>query len=145
MDEAIIEAANFVNKADTIIFIGLGSSGIIAEYGARYFSSMGKFSMYIKEPYYPIHSISKNSATIALSVSGETDTTITLLNRLKQAGSRIVSITNNKHSTIAKMSDINIPYYITEEVHESSNITSQIPAMFILESMAREIYMLNNE
>lgn len=145
LDEEINAAVNFINKAETIIFIGIGSSGILAEYGARYFSSFGKFTMYIKDPFFPIHNVAKNSATIALSVSGETDLTITLLNRLKQEGSKIVSITNNQHSTIAKMSEVNISYYVTEEIHDNTNITTQIPAMFILESIARDLYNQNTE
>ena len=52
----------------------------------------------------------------------------------------MISITNNKHSTIAKISDVNIPYYVTEEWYEGANITTQVPALYILESMAREVY-----
>ncbi|PKG21608.1 MurR/RpiR family transcriptional regulator [Niallia nealsonii] len=145
MEEKIRQAASLVNKADSIIFIGIGSSGILAEYGARYFSSIGKFSLYIKDPLFPIHSSFRdNSATIALSVSGENNFTVTHLNQLKQEGSKIISITNNKHSTIAKISELNIPYYVTEEFFDSANITTQIPVLYILESMAREIYKLNN-
>ncbi|ASN03609.1 MurR/RpiR family transcriptional regulator [Virgibacillus necropolis] len=144
IEENIRKAASVVNKADSVIFIGIGSSGILAEYGARYFSSLGKFSMYIKDPLFPIHSsLRYNSATIALSVLGENNFTVTHLNQLKQEGSKIISITNNKHSTIAKISDINIPYYVTEEWFENANITTQVPVLYILESMAREIYKLN--
>lgn len=144
LEEKIREAARLVTKADNVIFIGIGSSGILAEYGARYFSSLGKFSLYIKDPHFPIHSkLRHNSVTIALSVSGENQFTVTHLNQLKQEGSKIVSITNNKLSTVAKISDINIPYYVTEEFFEESNITTQVPVVFILESMAREIYKLN--
>ncbi|WP_100013014.1 MurR/RpiR family transcriptional regulator [Lentibacillus sediminis] len=143
IEENIREAASLVNTANSVIFIGIGSSGILAEYGARYFSSLGKFSMYIKDPLFPIHSkLRYNSATIALSVSGETDFTVTHLNQIKQEGSKIISITNNKHSTIAKISDINIPYYVTEEWFENANITTQVPVLYILEALAREIYKL---
>ena len=145
MEENVKKAAGIVTKADSVIFIGIGSSGILAEYGARYFSSLGKFSMYIKDPLFPIHSsLRYNSATIALSVSGENNFTVTHLNQLKQEGSKIISITNNKYSTIAKISDINIPYYVTEEWFENANITTQVPALYILESLAHEIYKLNN-
>jgi len=145
MEENIKKAASLVHQADSIIFIGIGSSGILAEYGARYFSSIGKFSLYIKDPLFPIHSkFRHNSATIALSVSGENNFTVAHLNQLKQEGSKIISITNNKHSTIAKISEINIPYYVTEEWFENANITTQVPVLYILESMAREIYKLNN-
>lgn len=144
IEEKIRKAANLVNKAESVIFIGIGSSGILAEYGARYFSSLGTFSMYIKDPLFPIHSqFRHNSVTIALSVSGENNFTVTHLNQLKQEGSQIISITNNKHSTIAKISDINIPYYVTEEWFENANITTQVPVLYILETMAREIYKLH--
>ncbi len=143
MEEKLKEAAALAADAESVIFIGVGSSGILAEYGARYFSCLGKLSMYIKDPYFPAHShFRHNSITIALSVSGEGDSTVTHLNQLKQEGSRVISITNHKHSTIAKMSDVNISYYVTEEWFENANITTQIPAMYILESMAREIYKL---
>jgi DNA-binding MurR/RpiR family transcriptional regulator len=145
LEEEIREAARAVTHADNVIFTGIGSSGILAEYGARHFSSLGKFSMYIKDPHYPIHSsFMVNSVTIALSVSGENNYTITHLNKLKQEGSKIISITNTKSSTIAKISDINIPYYVTEEFIEESNITTQVPVIYILELMAREIFKLNH-
>lgn len=144
IEEKISEAASLVNNAENVIFIGIGSSGILAEYGARYFSSLGKFSLYIKDPHFPIHSkFRNNSVTIALSVSGENNFTVNHLHQLKQEGSKIISITNNKLSTIAKISDINIPYYVTEEFFEEANITTQVPVVYILESMAREIYKLN--
>ncbi|WP_409300747.1 MurR/RpiR family transcriptional regulator [Peribacillus sp. SCS-155] len=144
LDEKIRKAASLIKKAENVIFIGIGSSGILAEYGARYFSSLGTFSLYIKDPHFPIHSkLRNNSVTIALSVSGENNFTVTHLHSLKQEGSRIISITNNKLSTIAKISDINIPYYVTEEFYEEANITTQVPVVYILESLAREIYKLN--
>lgn len=144
IEEKIRQAAGLVYTADNVIFIGIGSSGILAEYGARYFSSLGKFSLYIKDPHFPIHTkLRNNSVTIALSVSGENHFTVTHLNQLKQEGSKIISITNNKLSTIARMSDLNIPYYVTEEFFEEANITTQVPVVYILESMAREIYKLN--
>ncbi|MEH7883719.1 MurR/RpiR family transcriptional regulator [Bacillus sp. JJ1609] len=143
LEEKISQAAHLVNQTDNVIFIGIGSSGILAEYGARYFSSLGTFSMYIKDPHFPIHSkLRNNSVTIALSVSGENPFTVTHLNQLKQEGSKIISITNNKFSTIAKISDLNIPYYVTEEFYEEANITTQVPVVYILEAMAREIYKL---
>lgn len=145
IEEKIRQAANIVNKADNVIFYGIGSSGILAEYGARYFSSLGKFSMYIKDPHFPIHSkLMTNSVTMALSVSGENPFTVTHLHQLKREGSMVISITNNKLSTVAKMSDFNISYYVTEEFIEEANITTQVPVIYILEAMARDIYKLNH-
>ncbi|MGP4040102.1 MurR/RpiR family transcriptional regulator [Gracilibacillus sp. D59] len=134
------DAAKLIAEAESVIFTGIGSSGILAEYGARYFSSMGKFSVYIKDPHYPIHAKFRyNSVTIVLSVSGENPFTVTQVNQLKQEGSKIISITNNKLSTIAKISDINLAYYVTEEWFQDSNVTTQVPVVYILESIARKI------
>ncbi|MFJ7724593.1 MurR/RpiR family transcriptional regulator [Neobacillus sp. NPDC097160] len=144
LDAAIMAAASLIVKSDNLIFIGTGSSGILAEYGARYFSSLGKFSMYVKDPYIPIHAnYLHNSTTIALSVTGENSFSISHLNQLKQKGSHIISITNNKHCTMAKMADINISYYVTEEWYKKSNITTQIPVVYILEETAREVQKLS--
>ncbi|WP_349305437.1 SIS domain-containing protein [Bacillus sp. FJAT-50079] len=109
------DAATIISKTETVIFIGIGSSGTFAEYGARYFSSLGEFSMYIKDWFMPIHADLKNSITIALSVSGENSITMSHIQKLKEKGSKILSITNNEQSTIAKISDFNISYYVTEE------------------------------
>lgn len=158
--EHIKKAAQVVTKSTNVIFIGTGSSGIMAEYGARYFSSIGKFSMHIRDPYFPIHAkYISDSVAIALSVSGETPAIVTHINQLKGQGIEVISITNSKYSTISKISDINIPYYVTEERFENdignnpnyvtggefkySDITTQVPVVYILESIAREVYKLN--
>ncbi|MCU6599393.1 MurR/RpiR family transcriptional regulator [Peribacillus frigoritolerans] len=139
----IQETARLIGKAESVIFLGIGSSGIMAEYGSRYVSSLGKSSLYIKDPFFPIHSkYSSNSVTIALSVSGETIEIIELIKCLKEEGSTIVSITNNKASTIARISDLNISYFVTEEYSGKSNITTQIPVVYLLEAIAKEIYKI---
>ncbi|WP_019639491.1 MurR/RpiR family transcriptional regulator [Paenibacillus fonticola] len=141
---SIQEAVSLIINCDNVIFTGAGSSGILAEYGARYFSSMGKLSMYVKDPYMPLMAnFLHNSTTIAMSVSGETEPTISHINQLKQKGSNIVSITNNPHCTIGKIADVNISYYVTEEWANNANITTQIPVVYILEEMAREVYKLS--
>ncbi|SIS63387.1 MurR/RpiR family transcriptional regulator [Salimicrobium flavidum] len=141
LEDKIKEAAALVENAENILFIGVGGSGILAEYGARYFSSLGKFSMYVKDPFYPIHpKFRDNSVTIALSVSGETNFTTTHLTQLKEVGSTIISITNNAYSQVAKLSDVNIPYYVSEEWYKGSNITTQVPVLYILEAVARELH-----
>jgi len=133
-------AVQLLAAADSVLFVGIGSSGILAEYGARYFSGLGKFSMHIKDFSYPIpHRLQKNSVSIVLSVSGESSFSIEQLNKLKREGSKIISITNHKHSTIAKMSDVNIAYYMTEEYYEATNITTQVPVVYMLETLARAL------
>ncbi|MGM0904181.1 MAG: MurR/RpiR family transcriptional regulator [Bacillota bacterium] len=139
------EAAEAISKANHVFFIGMGSSGILAEYGSRYLSSLGKFSMYLKDWYMPIHADLHNSIAVVLSVSGESEFTISHIHKLKEKGSKILSITNNSQSTIAKLSDKNVSYYVTEEFFDTSNITTQMPVIFILEEIARKVFEMSRQ
>lgn len=130
-----------LNNANTIIFVGIGFSGILSKYSARYISAIGKNTVYIDDPFYPLNfRYSENYVTIAFSVSGETPTVIDHINRLKRKGSKIISITNNEDSTLAKISDINIGYYVQQEKTEEQDITTQIPALYIIETIGRKLY-----
>ena len=129
-----------IKEAESIIFVGIGTSGIIGKYGARYFSNLNKFSQYIEDPYYPINSDRKNTVVIALSVSGETHEVIELVKQFKSHNCRIVSITNKATCTLAKLSDFNLSYYVTEELIKGEyNITTQVPILYILERIGKNL------
>ncbi|WP_050182885.1 MurR/RpiR family transcriptional regulator [Domibacillus robiginosus] len=143
-DSAIKEVSRLAASSKSMIFAGSGSSGILAQYGSHYFSGLGKFSTYINDPFFPVYDDLRDTVTIALSVSGENKHTVNLVRKLKKEGSRIVSITNHKHCTLAKISEINIAYYITEERHHYTNITTQLPVLYLMESIAKNMYSLSN-
>ncbi|ASW43833.1 MurR/RpiR family transcriptional regulator [Clostridium isatidis] len=135
------KVCNEINKAENIIFVGIGFSGILSKYAARYFSVIGKRSIYIDDPFYPLPvDTSENYICIAISVSGETSEVIDNINKLKQKGSKIISITNNENSTLAKISDLNISYYVQQEKIGNYDITTQIPVLYILEAIGRRLY-----
>lgn len=52
-EDRLEELVEIIAHASNIFFVGSGMSGIVAKYGARYFSSIGKFCLYIDEPHYP--------------------------------------------------------------------------------------------
>lgn len=133
-----------IKNTNSIIFFGLGTSGILAQYGARQFSNLGINSVYNIDPFYPLPSEIRhdtNQIALMLSVSGETQDNIDRAIKLKEKRFHIVSITNNNYCTLAKLSEINFSYNIKPEViNKTLNITSQIPVIFILESLARNIF-----
>lgn len=127
-----------LKNAKQVIFIGIGTSGHLGKYGARYFSNLGKFSQYIEDPYYPIESDIDNTAVIALSVRGETPEVIKLAERFKMHNCKIISITNKSACTLAKMSDYNISYYVTENMVDNEyNITTQVPVVYLIETLGK--------
>lgn len=139
-EEMIEQAAEMIRDAEKLIFIGVGGSGILAEYGARYFTNSGKFALSISDPYYPIlEGMGDITLIIALSVTGESELLISQLRDCRKMHYKILSITNSADSTIAKMSDQNISCNLSIHWSEkyNGNLTTQVPVMFLLEILAR--------
>nr|WP_281395971.1 SIS domain-containing protein [Clostridium aciditolerans] len=135
--------ANVIASKKHVIFLGVGNSGIIADYASRYFCNVGIFSTGVNYPMFPINlEVPNETIIITLSVEGEVEVLVQNSEILKRSKATVVSITNSKNSTLAKMSDYNISYYIQRELaYENSwgkvDITSQIPAVYIIEALAK--------
>lgn len=139
-EESIVEVTRVVQGAGQLIFVGIGTSGILGKYGARYFSNIGKYSQHIEDPYYPITKDMESTVVIALSESGETEQTLKLAERFKRHNCKIISITNGSSSTLAKMSDYNLAYFVSKRlIQDEYNITTQIPVLYLLETIARRL------
>jgi len=123
--ENIQEAMKLLTKASSIIFVGVGNSSIIGKYGARYFNNVGWFSFAIDDPFTPV-----------FRGKGE------------RTGSSLISITNKANCSLAKMSDCNINYYVSEyknKEDEDYDLTSQMAVVFILELIGRELKGVHND
>jgi DNA-binding MurR/RpiR family transcriptional regulator len=139
-EQKIEKGADFIRKAETVIFIGSGSSGALAKYAARYFSNLGKFSIGLEDTLYPITKNMETAVVIALSVSGETEGVINLINRFKISKCNILSITNQSNCTIAQISDWSVSYNMNiHNINGGYNATTQVPVLFLIEALARRI------
>ena len=116
---------------------------------STYFNNVGWFSFAIDDPFTPVfRGKGERIATIALSVSGETEQTLMLAEKLKRRGSSLISITNKANCSLAKMSDCNINYYVSEYKYkedENYDLTSQMAVVFILELIGRELKGVHND
>ena len=142
-DAALDEAAGMIARADRVFLVGIGNSGSMAEYGARYLSNLGKFALSVTDPFYPITITPNTTITaVVLSVSGETKQVLNLVNQLREKGIKLIVITSSEQSTIAKLSDITLSYQasIHRLTRENYDLTSQMPVMYLLESLARRVY-----
>ena len=146
-EQRIFDVSQLMKTVNKIIFIGDGTSGVMAKYGSLYLTTMGRSAQYIDAPFVPIpvedHS---NSLVIALSVSGETISLVNRLEGFKSLNATIVSITNGKDNSIAKLADTALYYDIPKEEFmvigpQKSTIrvngASQIPAMYLIETLVR--------
>ncbi|MDO5415940.1 MAG: MurR/RpiR family transcriptional regulator [Lachnospiraceae bacterium] len=137
-EELLDRAAEMIQGAKQVIFIGIGTSGILGKYGARYFSNLGKYSQHIEDPYYPIVTDLEDTLVIALSESGETQEVIKLAGRFMNHGCRLLVITNGASCTLGKMADLCLTYYVQEViVREEYSVTTQVPVLYILETLGK--------
>ncbi|MDO5391346.1 MAG: MurR/RpiR family transcriptional regulator [Eubacteriales bacterium] len=140
--KTIAEASGILNTSRQIIFVGIGSSGTLGKYGARFFSNIGRFSLYVEDPWQPVlQNLSEKTVAIALSESGTTMQTIDIAHQLKERGCKLIAITNTSNSTLAKMADCNITYHVPELIINNVNITTQLPVIYIIETLARNLYI----
>lgn len=140
--DSLDKLTEYLRKSKTIIFTGIGSSGILAKYGVRYFCDVGWFSFCVEDPFIPIfQGNSETTTVVALSVSGETEQIIKIVERMKMRGCHILSITNSENCTLARLSDANISYHMPQlRVYDRYDITYQAPVIYILECLGRKLY-----
>lgn len=146
LNEKIKEAQNLIKEYETIFVVGVGNSSHVASYAGRYISNFEKIAVVIDSPYHPLTAKSiKNSVAIVFSVSGESSDVIRISKELKSRGVKLIAITNSSTSTLSKLSDLTIAYYIQRwSKHRKQtttdmyylDFTSQVPALYIAERLA---------
>lgn len=147
----IKEAVKVILDSELTFFFGIGTSGDIAAYAARQFANLGISAFHIQDSSYPFHLMTKKYekfVIIICSVTGETISLIEKVEAMKKLNSKIISITNTSHNTLARLSDVNLAYHLTEEIVDKGyniNITPQIPVVFLLETLARRTYERQNK
>ncbi|WP_179396164.1 MurR/RpiR family transcriptional regulator [Lacticaseibacillus absianus] len=138
----IDQALGHIAPAPMVLLCGIGTGQSLAQYGARYWSNAGKFSLSITDPYYPFpthNPILKDTVMIVLSVSGESHQVIEMASRAQQNGVYVIAVTNRSDSTLAHMSDLVIAYYMPEIKHGDLNLTTQVPIVYLIELIAHRL------
>ncbi len=140
-DTLLDEAVEIILSSERIIFVGAGTSGSLAKYGARFFSNIGKFSNHIDDPYFPVtNDMAKNALAIVLSVSGETEEILRFASQFSLHHCKVLSITSHEHSRLAKLADFNLSWHVPQtRIAGVYDITTQIPVIYILESLGRKL------
>ena len=110
IDISIIKAVNLLYKKNgRIIITGIGKSGYIGLKLSATFSSTGSPSQYIncaEANHGDLGAIQSNDILLALSKSGETKEMFSIISFAKTNKIKLISITANKNSFLAKNSDI---------------------------------------
>ncbi len=101
-----------------VVVTGMGKAGIIGQKISATLSSIGKPSLWL-HPAEAIHGdlgrVVKDDVVLAISNSGETEELLRLLPTIKNIGAKLISLTGNVQSTLAKNSDITLDISVRKE------------------------------
>ena len=101
-----------------VVVTGIGKSGIIANKIAATFRSTGTQSIFLHASealHGDIGAVGRRDVMIAIGKSGETSELNDLLRFVKKSGARVISITSNATSAMAKLSDIVLDLKVPKE------------------------------
>ena len=104
--------------AGRVVVTGMGKSGHIGSKISATLASTGTPSFFMhpaEASHGDLGMITQHDLLLAISYSGETDEVLTILPLVKRMGARLVSITGNPDSTLAKAADAHLDVGVTEE------------------------------
>ncbi len=115
----LLEAIDIIYSCrGRVVVTGMGKSGLIGKKIAATFASTGTPALFL-HPAEGVHGdigmVTKGDVVLALSNSGETDEIIKILPILKRLDIKIISLTGNPDSTLAKASDVVFDVSVKEE------------------------------
>lgn len=101
-----------------IVVTGMGKGGIVGQKISATLSSIGTPSLWL-HPAEAIHGdlgrVIRDDVVLAISNSGETAEILRLLPTIKKIGAKLISLTGNLNSTLAKNSNIALDVSVEEE------------------------------
>jgi arabinose-5-phosphate isomerase len=114
-----LEAVNLILKSKgRVVVSGMGKTGIIAQKFSATLASTGTPSLFLhtaEAVHGDLGKVTSDDVVIILSNSGSTDEMKQLLPLLKKIGSKIISLTGNLKSILAKYSDVVLDVSVKKE------------------------------
>jgi len=119
LDDSFIQAVETILELNgRLVVVGMGKSGIIAKKIAATFASTGTPAFFVhaaEAQHGDLGMITGNDAVLALSHSGETAEVCGLLPEILRRGARLIAMTGNRHSTLARHAHILLHIDVQQE------------------------------
>ena len=148
LDDNFLNSCKAIKEANKVVICGVGKSGLIGAKISATFSSVGIPSISL-HPTDALHGdlglIQYNDITILISKSGSTDELVLLFPYLKKR-TKIISITSQKSSFLAKNSDYHLYIPVEKEACpvELAPTTSTTATLAMGDALAACVMKLNN-
>lgn len=141
-------AAQFINEANRLYFFGIGGSAIVAQ---------DAYHKFLRSPINVYHStdyhlqlmeaslLTENDCAVLISHTGRSKETVHIAETAKKAGAKIIVITSQSASPLAKLADI-VFLSVSEEIEfRSEALASRISQLSIIDALYVILMMYNKE
>jgi arabinose-5-phosphate isomerase len=142
LDEGFARAIALLRDAGgRVIVSGIGKSGLVGRKIAATLTSTGTPATFL-HPTDGLHGdlgiVGADDVAILLSKSGESDELAALIEHLKRLGVRLIAITGNRQSALARIADVVLDASVAEEAcpHDLAPTTSTTVALAIGDALA---------
>jgi arabinose-5-phosphate isomerase len=119
LDDHFVNAVQLILHCDgRVVVSGMGKSGHIGRKLASTFASTGTPSFFMhpaEASHGDLGMITSNDVVIFLSNSGKSDELLSILPVIKRIGAKIISITGNSDSELARESEIHLSAHVSQE------------------------------
>ncbi len=107
-----------LNCKGRIVVSGMGKSGHIAKKIAATFASTGSPAFFVhpaEASHGDLGMVQHNDVFVAFSNSGETAELLTIVPQIKRTGAKLIALTGNTDSTLAKFADVHLDVAVERE------------------------------
>lgn len=146
--EQLERAVDAVTRARKVEFYGVGASGITAA-DARYkFLRIGTLCDAPPDPNIQAMSaamLTPQDVAVGISWSGSNKDTLHVLSNARQAGARVIAVTNFVKSPVTEVADVVLLTASRETPAQSGSLASKIAQIFVLDLLFTGVVMRNQE
>ncbi|MDK2885950.1 MAG: hypothetical protein PWP54_508 [Thermosipho sp. (in: thermotogales)] len=147
-DEEIKKIAKKIINSNKIFFFGVGSSGVVAEYGSLLFTRAGFFANYYNDPHMQVISavgMDDKTVVFGISSSGNIRDTVKSMKVARDSNAFTIAITGGYNSRITEVVDTTL--YIPPAGLESGipKISPVVSQMVLLHMIFEETLALKKE
>lgn len=134
--ELLKETIEVLRKSDKVMAVGLGTSSIVAKDLYYKLLKVGKNTFYNEDMHisYQIGAmLEANDVCVIISHSGNTEEILKLVKMVKENSTKVIIITSNPNSKIAKLSDIVLQIISEEGLLRTTAMSSRIVQLSIID------------
>ncbi len=117
-DHAVAAMVQVLSRRGKIVVVGIGKSGNIGQKIAATLTSTGSTAVVLNSVdalHGDLGVVNDGDAVLCLSYSGESEELLTLVSALKRFSVKLISLTGNAKSTLAKFSDVILSTRVPKE------------------------------